>query len=109
VSDKKDLLQALQESVDRARANQVPQKDIEAVLKEPARQELRELKAALDKAQRAGVSMDEIDEAVKQTKESRRKANYRNAVAAGAELFGGHLGTCDALFGHPYCTCGKET
>lgn len=32
---------------------------------------------------------------------------YRAAVAAGEPLHGGHLDTCDGLFGGD-CTCGKE-
>jgi hypothetical protein len=36
-----------------------------------------------------------------------RSRSYQVAVAGGARLFGGHLGTCDALFGAPECNCGK--
>lgn len=35
--------------------------------------------------------------------------SYEALVEAGAPTYGGHLGTCDGLFGSPRCSCGKPS
>ena len=49
-----------------------------------------------------------LQDSIDRAKIRNRVFDYKIAVARGDELFGGHLGTCDALAGYPYCNCGKE-
>lgn len=46
---------------------------------------------------------------IKKRRKTRLHEVYLEKIAAGAQTHGGHLGTCDGLFGSPYCTCGKES
>lgn len=75
---------------------------------------LEKLQASVDRA-RAGrpSASKETPESLRaradRLEKKNRRAEYDEAVAAGKKTFGGHLGTCDALFGDPYCTCGKPS
>lgn len=52
--------------------------------------------------------LDALQKSVDRARNDLRRTRYKDKVAAGAKLFGGHLGTCDAPFGSFYCNCGKE-
>lgn len=53
--------------------------------------------------------LDALQKSVDKARKKMLRQKYDDAVKAGAKTFGGHLGTCDALFGDPYCTCGKPS